>query len=75
MGRILFIVVLLILSFAIIKTIKRRLGKPTSRKTITKKERSVVKCIHCGIHVPENEAIKQDKNVFCSLDHARHYLK
>ena len=30
----------------------------------------MVRCIQCGLHIPEEEAIKQGDKIFCSLKHA-----
>jgi uncharacterized protein len=33
--------------------------------------RKVVRCEHCGLHVPENEAVIADGRRYCSQEHAR----
>ncbi len=76
MGRLLVVLVLLAVSLYVVKLIKIKLDEPSTK---LKKDRSrndstenntMVKCLHCGLHIPENEAIKQGDKVFCSLDHA-----
>ena len=32
---------------------------------------SMVRCAHCGIHLPRSEAVLLDGKVWCSRDHAR----
>ncbi len=80
MGRIFLYLVLLAVSFYVVKLIKTRLDEPLKK---LKKDASVddsddannmVKCLHCGLHIPEKEAIKQGDKVFCSLEHARREL-
>ncbi len=79
MGRIFLYLVLLAVSFYIVKLIKTRLDEPLKK---LKKDDSVdssnannmVKCLHCGLYLPEKEAIKQGDKVFCSLEHARREL-
>ena len=81
MGRIFLYLVLLAVSFYVVKLIKTRLDEPLKK---LKKDDSVdesntntnamVKCLHCGLHIPEKEAIKQGDKVFCSLEHARREL-
>lgn len=34
---------------------------------------SVVKCAHCGLHIPEKEAIKEEERFFCSEEHRQRY--
>lgn len=31
----------------------------------------MVRCAHCGLHVPEDEAVKADGRDYCSEEHAR----
>ncbi len=79
MGRIFFYLVLLAVSFYVVKLIRTRLDEPLKK---LKKDSNVkadsadnmVKCLHCGLHIPEKEAIKQGDKVFCSLEHARREL-
>jgi uncharacterized protein len=32
---------------------------------------SMVRCAHCGIHLPRSEALLQNGQTWCSADHAR----
>lgn len=32
---------------------------------------SMVRCAHCGIHLPRSEALLQDGRTWCGADHAR----
>ncbi|QPT41020.1 Uncharacterised protein [Oligella ureolytica] len=32
---------------------------------------SIVKCAHCGVHLPENEAVHYHDQTWCSLEHAK----
>ena len=36
-----------------------------------KKNKKMVPCEKCGLHIPENEAIKIGDSTFCSLEHAK----
>ncbi len=72
MGRIFLVLVLLAVSLTVVKLIKNKLDEPRAK---LKKDNSVdnskmLKCLHCGLHIPEEEAIKQGDKVFCSLEHA-----
>jgi uncharacterized protein len=76
MGRLLMVLVLLAVSLYVVKLIKIKLDEPRPKlkKGSSRKENDenskMVKCLHCGLHIPENEAIKQGDKVFCSLEHA-----
>lgn len=79
MGRLFLYLVLLAVSFYIVKLIKTRLDEPLKKLKQGRQEKedasgSMLKCLHCGLHIPENEAIKQGDKVFCSLEHARREL-
>ena len=84
MGRIFLALVLLAVSLYIVKYLRTKRDKPTKSlkddqntdsddadKLTTNK---MVKCQHCGLHIPDNEAIKQGNKVFCSLEHAQEEL-
>ena len=76
MGRLLVVLVLLAVSLYVVKLIKIKLDEPTpklkkdSSRNDSTENSQMVKCLHCGLHIPENEAIKQGDKVFCSLKHA-----
>ncbi len=82
MGRIFLYLVLLAVSFYVVKLIRTRLDEPlkklkqnnSKKQSVSDKPDNMVKCLHCGLHIPEKEAIKQGDKVFCSLEHARREL-
>lgn len=74
MSRILFILVLLVVGFLLIKSWQRKRSlKQQQPGKITKNTR-MVRCLECGLHIPEHEAISQGGKHFCSLEHAKHHL-
>ena len=75
MGRLFFILVLLAVSLYGVKLLREKLDKPLKRlKKDTTNNEKIVKCLHCGLHIPEKEAIKQGDKNFCSIKHARKHL-
>ena len=79
MGRLFLILVLLAVSFYVVKSIRTKLDekpKKLKKESSVKKsnQNKMVKCLHCGLHIPENEAIKQGEKTFCSLEHASKLL-
>ncbi len=76
MGRFLVVLVLLAVSLYVVKLIKTKLDEPApklkkdSSRNESTKNNEMVKCLHCGLHIPDNEAIKHGDKVFCSLEHA-----
>ncbi|MEB4591023.1 PP0621 family protein [Candidatus Thiothrix sp. Deng01] len=77
MSRILFILVLLVVGFLLLKSWQRKQrldqhDQQTSGKTTNNTR--MVRCLQCGLHVPEQEAISQGGKHFCSLEHATQHL-
>lgn len=76
MSRILFILVLLVVGYLLLKSFQRKKiaqkidKKKHDFKWIKKKTR-IVKCEQCSLHVPEVEAVTHEGKNFCSLEHAQ----
>ena len=71
MGQFLRLVIILIglwLVLAIIKRALASLRKPPPDKPAVAK---MVACAHCGVHIPESEAIHDGDKYFCSEEHRR----
>ncbi|WP_164878303.1 PP0621 family protein [Pollutimonas thiosulfatoxidans] len=45
--------------------------KKVKNKAGTKPMESMVRCEHCGIHLPRSEAVLTDGRTWCSQEHAR----
>ncbi len=79
--RLLFIIILFVVSYFVIKSITNKLdkNKPIGHRRAEKPGKPVqtkmLKCDECGLHIPEHEAIRQGNHVFCSLEHARQRLE
>ncbi|MFT7414497.1 MAG: hypothetical protein ACI9FO_001156 [Methylophagaceae bacterium] len=63
--RILVLLAIGLLLYVIIGNLLRR-SRPSSPKTITEK---MVKCKKCGLHILEQEAIRQGDSYYCSDEH------
>ena len=70
MGRILIVIVLLIVSFLVIKSFKRKREQRRLEKKTQKNIGQIVKCDVCGVHVPEEKATVNRGKHYCSLEHA-----
>ena len=72
MFRLILLFVLLAVSLYAVKLWRRgQLEKQNKALTRTQKSQQMVPCDKCGLHVPEDEAIKIGDNNFCSLEHAK----
>jgi uncharacterized protein len=76
MSRIIFILVLLVVGYLLLKSWQRRNILNNQRRDEPKsgqikKKQNIVSCQQCGLHVPEQEAIQHGGKFFCSLEHAQ----
>ena len=64
---------ILVAVFLLVLVVRKMLTKPTSSKRPRAVEdvRKMVRCDHCGLHVPANEAIAAGDKRYCSQEHAR----
>lgn len=77
MSRILFILVLLVVGFLLLKSWRRRQNLSQQHKQSSgkiDKNTRMVRCLHCGLHIPDVEAVSQGGKHFCSLEHAKLHL-
>jgi uncharacterized protein len=68
MGRLLVLIVLVVLAVWFIRRALRRL-QPGDKPLV--KEGELVRCAHCGVHLPRSEARQAEGILFCSEEHAR----
>ncbi len=71
MGQLLRIIIILFGLWLILKIIKRALG---SRENHPSRKPSIAKmaaCAHCGVHLPESEAIREGGKLYCSEEHRK----
>ncbi|AGA34157.1 hypothetical protein TVNIR_2514 [Thioalkalivibrio nitratireducens DSM 14787] len=70
--RILLLVAAIVGVFLIVRTLLRSSGKgaPAVPPERVKQQGPVVRCAHCGVHVPHLEAYRAGERVYCSREHA-----
>jgi uncharacterized protein len=56
-----------IISHLVRKARQERLSAPSNQSE------KMVKCAHCGLHLPEQEALTHKGNFFCSQQHLDEY--
>ena len=66
MGRLLVLVLLVVLA---VWLIRRALKKSDPAKSLWEGE--LVRCAHCGVHLPRAEARQAAGTLYCSEEHAR----
>ncbi|HKY02650.1 MAG TPA: PP0621 family protein [Burkholderiales bacterium] len=67
MGRFLFFVLLALIVYLAIRVLRRRPPPQAPRKVAEK----MVHCDHCGLYLPESEAIHAQGRHYCSVEHQR----
>ena len=71
MGQFLRLVIILIGLWLVLQIIKRALAsrqKPPIGKPAVA---HMIVCAHCGVHVPESEAIRDDGKLYCCEEHRK----
>ena len=68
MGKILLLIIIGLVVYALIRNYRRSLDKPVAPA----QEHNVedrVKCAHCGVNLPRSEAIYSGSDFFCTPEH------
>lgn len=69
--RLLLLIAAIVGVFLIVRTLLRSSGrKPDAQPERLKQQGVVVRCAHCGVHVPQFEAYRSGTRMYCSRDHA-----
>jgi len=68
--RILVLLAIALLLYVIITNLIR---KAKMQSPAEKSSERMVKCEQCGLHVLEQEALKDNQYFFCSTEHLEHY--
>ncbi len=70
MSRVLVLIILLVVSFLVIRFFKQKQETQRLIKIKKKKTDTMVKCQVCGLHIPVKEATINRGNYYCCLEHA-----
>ena len=71
MGRILFWILLGIAAYAAFRWWQRQGPRVKQRRRPEAISETMVRCDHCGINVPESEAVQVGARRFCTVEHRR----
>lgn len=75
MGKALLWIVIILAALTVARIVSRqsasRKHPRASGKTAAKKAEAMVRCEHCGIHLPRSDALLLDGKTWCSSDHAK----
>jgi len=66
------LVVIGLVVWLVVGMVRRYLQKSaTSSNDQRAMPKKMVRCAHCGLHIPEVEAVQSDTKYYCSLEHSK----
>ncbi|MBN9123975.1 MAG: preprotein translocase subunit YajC [Nitrosospira sp. 56-18] len=73
MGRLLFFALIAVLVFWALRTYVRGVKKrqEAQQHTLSVEGEDMVRCVHCGVHLPRSESVMAGGEIFCSDEHRR----
>ena len=69
MGQFLRLVIILVGLWLVLQLIKRALAKHHKPSAKQPALTNMIACDHCGVHVPESEAIREGDRLYCCEEH------
>jgi uncharacterized protein len=78
LGRLLFFVLIAVLVFWAIRSYRRGLKKrqeEAQKESPSIESEDMVRCTHCGVHLPKSESILSEDKFFCSDEHRHLHLQ
>jgi len=74
MGKLLVLVLVVLVAYAFVKALAAKGHAPREAPRQRAGER-MVPCSHCGINIPESEALTAGEHYFCCDEHRRQFGK
>ncbi len=69
MGKLLFLVLAIVVVWAVLKSYRK--SRPPGAPPNVAAPEDMVRCTHCGVHLPRSESHMKDEKFFCSDEHLR----
>ncbi|MNC94769.1 hypothetical protein D3C83_117140 [compost metagenome] len=70
LAKIILLVLGLILVVWLVRSYRRRVDRSDNPETATQGE-NMVRCAHCGVHLPRSESLTTQGSYYCSAEHQR----
>ena len=67
----LLILLAILIAYWIIKSYKRKATDPDRKRGGSTPGEDMVRCAHCGVHLPRSESLMTGETFFCSPEHRR----
>ena len=75
MSRILLVIVIFIAIYLLLKYYRKQMPKEdVPGEDASKQRENMVRCAHCGVHLPKGESIMLDQKHYCSEAHRRAHI-
>ena len=71
MGRLLVLILLVALAVWLVRRALRGTTTKTDVRKQAESQQQLVRCAHCGVHLPRGEARQAGGALYCSDEHAR----
>ena len=72
MSRLLFLFAIAVIVYLLLKSFRNRMsGKNAPGENPPGQAEDMVRCVHCGVHLPKHESILVDNKFYCSKAHYR----
>ena len=65
MSRLLFLIAIVVVIYLLIRSYRKNNLRQDSSKIVE----DMVRCAHCGIHLPKGESVQANGRFFCSTAH------
>jgi uncharacterized protein len=72
MSRLLLLISIAVVVYLLIKSFRKNAPQQDKERTIAE---DMVRCAHCGVHLPKGESIVVEGNYFCCAEHRNAYRK
>jgi uncharacterized protein len=71
MGRLLVLILIIVLAVWLVRRALRGTATKTDVRKQAESQQQLVRCAHCGVHLPRGEARQAGGALYCSDEHAR----
>jgi uncharacterized protein len=71
MGRLLVLILIIVLAVWLVRRALRGRTTKTDVRKQAESQQQLVRCAHCGVHLPRGEARQAGGALYCSDEHAR----
>lgn len=70
MSRLLLLIAIVVVIYLLVRAFRK--NAPRQDKPVVD---DMVRCVHCGVHLPKGESVQADGQFFCCAEHRDAYRK